>query len=162
MNVEEVMTKDVKCCAADATLAKAAQLMWEKDCGCMPVCDRDGRVIGMITDRDICMSAWTKGRALHELRVEGAMAHGIVSCRVQDALTTAEAKMQEHQLHRLPILDDNGRLIGIVSLADIVRSASDGHGLRSAGTEEVVRTLAAVCRPRSHAASEWSARVPAM
>jgi CBS domain-containing protein len=152
--------KDVKCCAPDATLAKAAQLMWEKDCGCMPVCDKDGRVIGMITDRDICMAALTKGRALHELRVDGAMAHGIVSCRMQDPVTIAETKMEEHQLHRLPVLDEGGRLVGIVSLADIVRSASDGRGRHSNDTEDVVRTLAAVCRPRSQSAGASSSRVP--
>jgi len=162
MNVEAIMTKEVKCCTSDATLARAAQLMWEKDCGCMPVCDREGRVIGMITDRDICMSAWTKGRALQELRVDGAMARAVVSCRAQDPVTIAETKMQEHQLHRLPVLDENGRLLGIVSLADIVRSASDGHGRHSADTEDVVRTLAAVCRPRAHGTGDWSAKVPTM
>src|SRR5258705_5659345 len=106
MNVEEIMTMDVKCCTGDATLAKAAQLMWESDCGCMPVCDREGRVIGMITDRDICMAAWMKGRALHEVRVDHAMAHGIISCRVKDPLAMVENQMQKHQIHRLPVLDE--------------------------------------------------------
>jgi CBS domain-containing protein len=156
MNVEEIMTKDVKCCSADATLAIAAELMWEKDCGCMPVCDGDGRVIGMITDRDICMAAWMTGRALHELRVNDVMTHEIVSCRVQDLLETVESRMREHQVHRLPVLDDNDRLAGIVSLADIVRLASDGRGRRFPGSEDLVRTLAAVCRPRSQSHREWA------
>jgi CBS domain-containing protein len=156
LNVEEIMTKDVKCCTDDATLAKAAQLMWEADCGCMPVCDDQGRVVGMITDRDICMAAWTKGRALHELRVDDVMSQGVVSCREKDPLAMVESQMQEHQLRRLPVLDEHGRLIGIVSLADIVRSASDGRGRRPTGTEDVVRTLAVVCRPRWESADEWS------
>lgn len=162
MKVEEIMTTEVKCCTADATLAEAARLMWEKDCGCMPVCSGDGRVIGMITDRDICMAAWMKGRALHELRVDDAMAHGIVSCRELDPLALVETQMQKHQLHRLPVLDENDRLVGIVSLADIVRSASDGRDGRSAGPQDVVRTLAEVCRPRSESAGAWSTRVPVM
>jgi CBS domain-containing protein len=160
MNIEEIMTKDVKCCTADATLAKAAQLMWENDCGCMPVCDREERAVGMITDRDICMAAWTKGRPLHELRVNEVMAKGIVSCRAQDPVETVEAQLQKHQLHRLPVLDDNGRLVGIVSLADIVRSAAAERGKRAAGTEDVVRTLAAVCRPRMEHGGDLHARAP--
>jgi CBS-domain-containing membrane protein len=156
MNVEEIMTRDVKCCSADATLAQAARQMWDNDCGCMPVCDNDGRVVGMITDRDICMAALMKGSPLHSVHVDDAMARGVVSCQAQDPLAAVETRMQKHQLHRLPVIDDSGRLVGIVSLADIVRSASDGRGLRSLGTEDVVRTVAAICRPRSHSVDNYS------
>ena len=61
MNVDRLMTRNVECCGPDSTLAEAAQKMWERDCGSLPVCDRDRRVVGMITDRDICMAAWLQG-----------------------------------------------------------------------------------------------------
>ncbi len=81
MNVSDLMTTAVKSCVIGDSLQRAAQLMWENDCGVVPVLDGEGRVVGMITDRDICMAAYTHGQALWQLPVSGAMAkqvHGVM------------------------------------------------------------------------------------
>jgi CBS domain-containing protein len=153
MQVERLMTKQVKSCSPSDTLERAAQLMWDGDCGCLPVCAGDGinRVVGMITDRDICMSALFEGKALRELTVSGAMAKQLLSCKAGDALTDAEKTMREARIRRLPVLDEQGALIGIIGLADLAREAARE---RSAAKQEITEsevgdTLAAICESSS-------------
>lgn len=120
MRVEEIMTKNVEACRPDDTLNTAADIMWQADCGCVPVVDgQSKRVIGMITDRDICMAAYLSGQPLQALTIEGAMAKTVHSCSPQDPLSVAERMMREGQIRRLPAVDDDGQLMGIISLSDI-------------------------------------------
>ncbi len=149
MRVEQVMTKSVRTCMPEDSLAHAAQVMWDADCGCLPVCDGAGRVVGMITDRDICMSALFQGRALHELRVSGAMAKEVRTCAPADSFTNAERIMREQRIRRLPVIRD-GILLGIVSLADLARQAARAqtHPYSQVKGEEIGITLASICEPR--------------
>jgi len=125
MRVEEIMTREVEACRPDDTLNTAADIMWQTDCGCVPVIDGSSkRVIGMITDRDICMAAYLSGQPLQALTIEGAMAKTVYSCNPQDPLATAERIMREAQIRRLPAVDEHGRLVGIISLSDIAMSAT--------------------------------------
>jgi CBS domain-containing protein len=154
MKVEQLMTRTVKACSPDDTLNRAAQLMWEGDCGCLPVVstDGDGRVIGVITDRDICMAAYTQGRRLSEIPVASAMAREVIACRPSDGVSQAEALMRDHQVRRLPVVDGAGRLVGILSLNDIAREAqreATGAGRKEVTQADVAETLAQVCRPRA-------------
>jgi CBS domain-containing protein len=149
MQVEYLMTKQVKSCSPDDTLERAAQLMWEGDCGCLPVCAGNGitRVVGVITDRDICMSALFQGKSLRELRVSGAMAKQLLACKAGDALADVEKTMREARIRRLPVVDEQGALIGIIALADLAREAARE---RSAAKQDVTEsevgdTLAAIC-----------------
>jgi CBS-domain-containing membrane protein len=149
MRVDQLMTKKVKWCTPDDTLDSTAQFMWNSDCGCLPVCAADGmnRVIGVITDRDICMSALFQGKALHELRVADAMARVLKACRPSDSLADAEKIMSEARIRRLPVVDDQGSLVGIIALADLAREAVREHAAgKSDITESAVGdTLAAIC-----------------
>lgn len=153
--VRDLMQADVRTCTPEDALGEAARVMWERDCGCVPVVadDGSGRVVGMITDRDICMAAYTEGGRLAEIRVEEAMATRLYSCAVEDSVSEALRIMQSAQVRRLPVVDDDGRLCGVLSLADVVEGAP---GLRAAagapGDADLVRTLEAICRPRSEAA----------
>ncbi len=97
VHVQEVMTRNPRTCAPDETLHRAAQIMWETDCGCVPVVGSDGRVQAMITDRDVCMAAFTRGRSLAEISVSSAASRTLVTARPQDSLETAEGLMQRHQ-----------------------------------------------------------------
>ncbi|HZP42445.1 MAG TPA: CBS domain-containing protein [Candidatus Binatia bacterium] len=156
MKVEELMTRRVASCSASDTLNAAARIMWEHDCGCAPVV-ADGRVVGMITDRDICMAAYTQDRPLSALPVSQAMSREVHSCRPDDPLAVAERTMRERQIRRLPVIDASGHLVGILSLNDVARAFAR-EGERAAGgarANEVASTLAAVCRPRhaKHAAT---------
>ncbi|HEY3519132.1 MAG TPA: CBS domain-containing protein, partial [Gammaproteobacteria bacterium] len=127
---------------------------WERDCGSLPVCagDSDGeaRVIGMLTDRDICMAALFQGKPLHELKVADAMSRDIRVAKAGDRLEDVELLMRELKIRRVPVTDDAGRLIGIVSLADFARAARGRATSRRAGViseRDVGHTLAAICDP---------------
>jgi len=151
MTIEPIMSRHVRYCRPDHTLDYAASQMWDHDCGSLPVCVDDGeaRVIGMLTDRDICMAALFQGRPLRELKVADAMSRDIRVCDVDDRPEDVEQLMRESKVRRVPVTDDSGSLVGIVSLADLARAA---HGRVAAPRPEAVsadvgHTLAAICEP---------------
>lgn len=154
MLVENLMTRKSQSCQPGNSLASVAQLMWEHDCGCIPVCSDNGarRVIGVITDRDICMDALFQGKALQELRVSEAMSKSLTTCRPSDSLAQAERIMREARVRRLPVVNGDGALLGMVSLADLAREAVREHALpRKEVTEtDVGNTLASICAVPRH------------
>lgn len=123
MKVEQLMQRAVQTCRAYDSLNRAAQIMWENDCGCVPVVDDAGHAIGMVTDRDACMAAYTRGRPLGEIDVGSVMAAMVHCCRPQDTLREAETIMRAMQVRRLPVVDNENRLVGILSLNDIALEA---------------------------------------
>jgi len=148
MRVEEVMHHPVVTCSVDDNLGTAARLMWEQDCGALPVVDQDGRVNAMITDRDICMAAYTKGLRLEEIPVRSAMSKEQFSCHAADRVTEAERLMREKQVRRLPVVDAEGRPLGILTLNDLAREAGRVPGRRAmAADADLLKTLAGVCGP---------------
>ena len=152
MKVEQLMIRSVRACRSDDTLNTAAQIMWENDCGCVPVVDPGSHVVGMVTDRDLCMAAYIQGRRLTEMRVSSAMSHEVLVCRAEDSIATAEELMRTHQIRRLPVVDENGCLAGILSLNDIVCESERQRqqtGKRQITANEIAATLAAVCSHRS-------------
>jgi len=155
MNVGQLMTQNVRTCHSEDTLHTAAQIMWDNDCGCVPVTDADRRVVGMLTDRDICMAAYTQGGPLRALKVSSAMSKKLHACKPEDSLATAEEILRANQIRRLPVVDHEGRLVGIVSLNDLAREAEGertrGAKMREVTVEEIGATLAAICTPRARA-----------
>jgi CBS domain-containing protein len=153
MHIETIMTREVKTCRPNDTLDIPAYIMWENDCGCVPVVGDDKRVLGMITDRDICMAAWIQGGRLNEMRVSGAFSKPPHTCTVHATVASAEQIMRDYQVRRLPVVDDQGRLVGLLSLNDMARSAADAGRRGGAGEtvppNEVAETLAVVGRPRA-------------
>jgi CBS domain-containing protein len=119
--VDSIMSEGVLVCSADDSLTRPAQIMWELDCGIVPVVDAEQRLEGVITDRDICMAAYTQGRRLHEIYVADVMSRPVHRCFASDPLTRAIAVMAAAQVRRLPVVDAEQRVVGIVSLADLVR-----------------------------------------
>lgn len=153
MKVAQIMTQAVRICHFHDSLKRAAHIMWDFDLGCLPVVDLESKLIGVITDRDICMAAYTQGRALHDLRVEGAMAIQPQSVRDNDSVASVERKMREHQVHRVPVIDADAHVVGMLSINDVVREAvrereSGGEDILSS---DVLSTLAAIRRPRTEA-----------
>jgi CBS domain-containing protein len=151
MQVGDVMTKQVQCCSPEDSLAHAARLMWDHDCGCLPVCsggDGGVRTVGMITDRDVCMCALFEHAPLSELRVGQAMTRHVLGCQPGDSLEQAERVMQSGRVRRLPVLNPQGDLLGVVSLADLAREAEREGGSRIVGRDivaaDVGHTLAAI------------------
>lgn len=154
MKVEQLMTREVKVCNEADTLNRAAQLMWDSDCGCIPVisANGDGRLIGVVTDRDIAIAAYMQGKQLWAIPVGTAMAHEVIACHANDGVSQAEALMRDNRVRRLPVIDRNERLVGILSLNDIAleaqREAATGKRAEVTG-EAVSETLASICQPRS-------------
>jgi CBS domain-containing protein len=147
MHVKEIMSQPVITCPANATLEHAARLMWEFDCGIVPIVNDEGRLDGVVTDRDICMAAYTQGRPLAAIPVSTAMAKKVISVHADDLIEQGEELMRDYQIRRLPVLDRDNRPVGLVSMNDLARLAARA---RKSGVErELVQTLAAVCQPRA-------------
>jgi len=151
VKVLNLMAHHVRTCAPEDSLNTAAHIMWVGDFGCVPVVDEDSRVVGMITDRDICMAAYTRGVSLHALSVKSAMAKEVVCCAPEDDILVAEKLMRKNEIRRLPVVDALGKLVGIISIDNIVRQALREHLMgqpRSISDLEVTETLATICTPR--------------
>jgi CBS domain-containing protein len=134
MKVELLMTKDPRTCSADDALATAARLMWERDCGCVPVVAGAGshQVVGVVTDRDVCMAAYTQGRPLWEIPVRAAMSSEVWTCHPDDTLKDALRIMRHRRVRRLPVVDGQGHLLGLLSLTDVALAAGDAAAVQAA------------------------------
>jgi CBS domain-containing protein len=124
MQVFEAMTPEVVSVPPETTLVDAAQAMKDLDVGPLPVCDGD-RLLGMVTDRDIIVRAIAEGRDPRTTQVRDVMTSEVVCCRENDDVRHATKLMQDGQLRRLLVMNDEGRLVGIVSLGDIVLQTGD-------------------------------------
>jgi CBS-domain-containing membrane protein len=121
--------------------------MWDLDCGCVPVVDATGKVLAMLTDRDVCMAAFTRGLRLWEMTVASAASRHVIAVRPDDTLETAAQRMREHQIRRLPVVDGEGKLVGVLSTNDLVRRARMGHHHSDVSADSVLKTLSGICRP---------------
>jgi len=150
VKIEEIMTRDVRTCSPDDTLATAAQVMWEMDCGVVPVTDREGKVVGIITDRDLAMAAHLQGVPLRESRVASVMARDVRCCAPGDSPATVQALMQQHRIRRVPVVDAERRLVGLITLGDLayVMSAEQTLGGDGMTWTAIAHTLSAVSTPR--------------
>jgi CBS domain-containing protein len=150
--VHDAMRTRVYVCSPDDTLARAAQSMWEKDVGCLPVCKPGRKVVAMLTDRDISMAAFMQWKHLAETSVESAMSRSLHTCSPDDELARAEEIMRDCQVRRLPVIDAEGTLVGLLTLGDIARYVRNhsARGTSSQAQQRLAETLAAICEPRFH------------
>lgn len=149
MHVQDLMTHPAITCHVNDSLDAAAQKMWDHDCGALSVVNDEGKVTGMVTDRDICMAALLQGRSLHELLVNVAMSKHVIAVGPEGTIGDAEHLMALHQIRRLPVLDGTNRPLGVISLNDIAIEAVQPDTQMKHGISKVAHTLAAVCRPRA-------------
>jgi CBS domain-containing protein len=146
MTVNEIMKKDVATCAPKDDVATAVKIMYEHKCGFVPVVDSHGSVVGVVTDRDLCIAtAAEKHRTAEHIAVNNAMSHPVFSCFPDENLKVVLATMAKHHVRRLPVLDKQGHLQGVLSIDDIVQT----HRRRGAPTaEEIVDAFKGICAPR--------------
>jgi len=151
MKIYQIMNRPVEACRKEENLNVAAGKMWDSDVGCLPVVNEKDQVLGIITDRDICMAAYTQGRHLQEIPVSTAMSKQVFFCSPEDTIAYAEEMMRKHQVRRLPVVDDDQKLVGILSLNDLVREAEREveTQLPEITVKEVADTLAVVYKPRA-------------
>lgn len=144
--VHEIMNRPAFTCRLDENLDQAARLMWDHDVGIAPVVDAADRVVGVVTDRDVCMAAYTQGLPLSAIPIERAMAHRVYTCGPDDEVKQVEAMMSEMAVRRMPVVDGDDKPLGMVSLADIAQLSVTAQAPPSV-EHEVARTFAAITRP---------------
>lgn len=143
--MKDVMTKDVRTCGLDSDLSAVARTMWMRDCGVVPVVD-NGQVIGVITDRDICIATGSKNREPSMITVSEVMTRRVYSCQPDADIREALQIMRKKQVRRLPVIDAKGKLCGILSLNDIAIKARDAAKPEELSADDVERTLEEICR----------------
>lgn len=148
--VKDVMCTQILTCRADEPLAAAARVMWDHDCGIVPVLDQAGSVCGVVTDRDACMASYSQGKSLQQIPISAAMSSPVVSLHADDPVERAHELLRTHRLRRLPVLDGERRLVGLVSLKDLADHAVEPFASPATAPErqELAVTLGTICRDR--------------
>ena len=144
MLVREIMKTPPATCATSDTVADAARIMHEHRCGFVPVIDPHTAVVGVVTDRDVCLVVGDKHRAMTHVSVQDAMSQPIFSCYLDDTVKTALATMAKRHVRRLPVLDRHGHLQGVLSLDDIIQ-VSNRRGTPTA--EDILAALVGITAP---------------
>jgi CBS domain-containing protein len=145
MNARDFMTKDVYTINADQSLNDAANLMWEKDIGCVPVVDAEQHLVAMLTDRDIAMAAYLNGSPLRDIEASTAHSRNAICCRAEDDVGAVMQQMSSNRLHRIPVIDEDARVVGIVSLNDCALAYKAGN--KDIRSRQLGDTIAAICQP---------------
>jgi CBS domain-containing protein len=150
MNVSELMTPHVTSVAPNATMDQAVKLMAEHDIGCLPITDADQCVVGIVTDRDIALAAASRDSPMSALPVTDAMTTEVVAVTPSTPVERAEQLLRDRQLHRLPVIDDDRRAVGMISLNDLARAAAGqrGFGNDEPSSRDVGEIVAAIAERR--------------
>jgi len=145
MKVKELMTADVRTCTPETDLATVATMMWDGDCGIIPVVDDQRHVVGVITDRDICIATATRSLDPAHIRVNDAMIRNVTTCPEDADAHAALQSLKEHRIRRLPVVNRQGRLVGVLSMNDLARRADFRQGAAVPGEEflEALRVISA-------------------
>lgn len=149
--VKDIMTKDVVCCHADMNLAAVVALMWEYNCGLLPVLDGREKLISVITDRDICIALATKGRPAAEITVDEVIkarySDKVYACTPEDAISEALHVMKSTGLRRLPVIRGDHKLQGVITINDILTRvpAIEKEGYCEISDREIVEAMRAIC-----------------
>ena len=151
MKVQDVMTAPARSCQPWTNLVEAARTMWDNDCGSLPVLDEEGSPAGIITDRDICMALARKNRFPGDIAVRELMSVHPFVCQPNDEVGEALATMAARQVRRLPVVNAEGRIVGIVSISDIAAAAGSGLSAERGADNvhrKVAETLLKICAPQ--------------
>jgi CBS domain-containing protein len=141
MKVKELMTQEPKTCTSDTTVAEAAHLMWEADCGILPVVE-DGELVGVVTDRDMYIALATQNARAAQLRVGAVATKKVVTCVPEDDIETALGAMKHARVRRLPVVGFGNTVVGVLSMNDILLAAGADRSIRA---DDVVETMQAIC-----------------
>lgn len=147
MKVKEIMTANPRACTTTTNLAEAASFMWEYDCGILPVVADEGTVVGLITDRDICIGGATRNRKLSNIAVGEIMSGTVYSCAPEDDMRNALKTMQERKVRRLPVVAPEGTLEGLLSINDITVNAKETTDEKAPeiSFRDLVQTYKTIC-----------------
>ena len=150
--VKEIMSTNVSVVRHWETLDRVARLMWEHDFGCVPVVDESTQLVGIITDRDVCMAAYTQGRPLDQIHIGSACTRTVYPVEPDTTLEAAEAVMRTRRVRRLPVCDARGSVVGMLSLADLavhLKARPEAAMTDGVSSMSLAATMEAVSEPRS-------------
>jgi CBS domain-containing protein len=145
MLVKDVMTSDVRTCPPEATVATAARIMSASECGIVPVVDARRRLVGVVTDRDLCLALGGRVREPGALPISDVMTRTVYSCSANEDPAFALKVMRRHLVRRLPVVDPYGSLVGVLSIDDLVArtgTAADSE-IAPEAVLETLKSLAA-------------------
>ncbi len=144
MKVKDVMKTGVGFCSVEDNLMKTAELMRHRDCGIVPIVDEEKRVVGMLTDRDLCLAVVARNRKASDVKAGDLIKAEAIVCAADDKIELVLRKMRENQIKRLAVVGASGELVGIVSVSDILLGIRKDKNLK----KKIYATLKAVAMPR--------------
>jgi CBS domain-containing protein len=149
MKVQDAMMRTPAYCSPETNLGSAVELLWDRDCGFLPIVDAKKRLIGVVTDRDLCMALGTRNRLPGQITVGEVATGKVYSCREQDDIHAALEAMANKRVRRLPVVNEEGVLQGILSMDNVVlHTESSGRGRKAElSNEDVVNTLRQIYGP---------------
>lgn len=150
MKVQDIMMRTPACCTPETNLGAAVEMLWTRNCGMLPVVDARQKVIGVVTDRDLCVALGTRNRLPGEITVGEVVSGEAYTCRAQDDVHAALQTMAKKRVRRLPVVNQDGVLEGILSMDNVVLHTESGAWGRSAelSQEDVVKTLQQIYGPQ--------------
>ena len=150
MRVEEVMMRTPVCCGPETNLGAATELLWSRNCGILPIVNAQQKVIGVITDRDLCIALGTRNQLAGQVAVGDVMSGTVYSCRPEDDIHAALDTMARNRVRRLPVISKEGHLEGILSMDNVVLHADAAGAGKTAelGSRDIVVTLQRIYGPR--------------
>ncbi len=137
MKVQDCMCNDVCCIKPETKIEEAAKLMSQNHVGCLPVCDNNNSICGIVTDRDLILRCVACNKDIKQTPISDVMTCNVSTCKKTDDITNAESKMGQKQIRRLPVCDDNNKVVGILTIGDIINNENN--------EKELCTTLETIC-----------------
>jgi len=143
MKVADMMAKPPAYCSPQTNLAAAVEILWRQNCGILPIVDSEEKVVGLVTDRDICVALGTRNRLPSDMTVGEVTSGKVIACKPDDDIRGALATMAEAKVRRLPVIDAEGKLQGVLSVDDVVLRTETGtiKGDSELSFEDLANTL---------------------
>ncbi len=143
MKVKDIMTQSAVCCSTKTNVGAAVELMWVRNCGMLPVIGTDNKLVGVVTDRDICIAMGTRNRLAGELSISEIATRNVFTCKPDEEIHEALQTMANKHVRRLPVVNDKGILQGMLSMDDIIThgALNKWEGCSELSSEEIIRSL---------------------
>ncbi|MBI3723653.1 CBS domain-containing protein [bacterium] len=159
MRVRELMSTNIACCGPMTNAASIAEILWSRDCGSVPVVDEKNRILGIVTDRDLFIALGTRNCHASSLAADEVMSRNVVTCSPDDDVKRAVALMEKHQVRRIPVVDKERAVRGLVSIYDAIRHSAAQNGSGELSHASVIQAMARIAeRPAPKQASLLATR----